>query len=355
MKDKTIADQVGALLSAGGVISSHEQQKFQSLYALTPFSADGSCRNFFRVRHKDKSLCIGVYPADDSPANLAEACSAIHIGRHLYSHGIPVPVILGANEETGLILFEDCGDVRLHDALAGGIASDTQEEEQLKELFQSIVGVLARMQSYGSIGFQKEWCHDSPEYDRETMITRESSYFLEEFWYGLLGGEQCHDIEEEFEDIASQAGTGEQNLFLHRDFQCRNIMLQDLTLKIIDFQGGRIGPPGYDLASLLIDPYSAITPVVQEELLDFYLVELAKYRTFDRKDFLRQYSYLFLQRNLQILGAFSFLYRKRDKPFFKQYLRPALNRLAGALEKPELRCYGRLRKVAIQANELLSF
>ena len=44
-------------------------------------------------------------------------------------------------------------------------------------------------------------------------------------------------------------------------------------IKIIDFQGGRLGPLGYDLASLLIDPYAQLPEQLQHELLEHYFTK----------------------------------------------------------------------------------
>jgi aminoglycoside/choline kinase family phosphotransferase len=48
---------------------------------------------------------------------------------------------------------------------------------------------------------------------------------------------------------------------------------------------------------------------------------------------LRKYfPYLAVQRNLQILGAFSFLSKVRGKPHFEEYISPALKSLQHLLE-----------------------
>ena len=41
----------------------------------------------------------------------------------------------------------------------------------------------------------------------------------------------------------------------------------DGRLRVVDFQGGRLGPLGYDLAALLIDPYMALEARWERELV----------------------------------------------------------------------------------------
>jgi len=317
-------------------------------YALQPMTADGSSRLFYRLSFRGAPLCIGILPADQSSGALAEARSVAAIGGHLFSQEVPVPEILAYDGQTGLVLLEDCGRVKLHELLQQRPGED--REPRHAELYRKLLHCLVRMQVRGADGFDPGWCHDTAVYDTSLMIERESHYFLRQFWQGLVAAEAPVGIEEEFKDIATKAGTGELHLFLHRDFQSRNIMVAGTTLKIIDFQGGRLGPPGYDLASLLIDPYAGLSFSFQEEMRSHYLDCLRLYVDFDENAFLTQYTYLQLQRNLQILGAFSFLYTQRRKVFFKQYILPALNHLRMMLDKRELRAYTCLRRMSVQAG-----
>jgi aminoglycoside/choline kinase family phosphotransferase len=324
-----------------------------SLFGFEKIFADGSVRNFVRVKRGDISICIGVYPSEANQEGLAEARSARRIGTHLFNNGVPVPEVFGADHGSGLVVFEDCGDVRLYETLVQirrdyGLASD-----RIVSLYQDVVDVLVHMQVKGAVGFNKEWCCDTAIYDREVMIKRESEYFLKSFWYDLIGGDICSGIGEEFEEIALQAGTGLNGYFLHRDFQCRNIMVVNGEVRIIDFQAGRLGPPGYDLASLLIDPYSSLNEVVKEKLLQRYLLILGSFLNFDEREFYRQYLYVSLQRNLQILGAFSFLYKKRGKPFFRNFITPSLQMLRRILSESEMKPYVRLRGIAERAENCI--
>jgi aminoglycoside/choline kinase family phosphotransferase len=129
-------------------------------------------------------------------------------------------------------------------------------------------------------------------------------------------------------------------------------MISDGKIRIIDFQGARLGPLGYDLASLLIDPYAGLPEQVQHELIEHYLEHLCKYGLDDRA-FMRGYPYLALQRNLQILGAYSFLGFQKNKKFFRQFIRPATFSLQQRLTQPEAKDYPLLRKLTDKIMGLL--
>jgi aminoglycoside/choline kinase family phosphotransferase len=74
-------------------------------------------------------------------------------------------------------------------------------------------------------------------------------------------------------------------------------------------------------------------------LYDYYLKLLEKHLPGISGSFTRHYSYLAVQRNLQILGAFSYLSKIQGKNRFLTYVSPALKSLKGLLEElddPEL-------------------
>jgi aminoglycoside/choline kinase family phosphotransferase len=108
-------------------------------------------------------------------------------------------------------------------------------------------------------------------------------------------------------------------------------MLKQNKFYFIDFQGGRIGPVQYDLASLLIDPYVALPDALQDQLAD-YCAEIIQSEIGITKDtFLTGYRYCRITRNLQILGAFGYLTRVKGKRYFEQYIPKALKGLQTAL------------------------
>ncbi|MCI5208390.1 MAG: hypothetical protein D3910_06260 [Candidatus Electrothrix sp. ATG2] len=109
----------------------------------------------------------------------------------------------------------------------------------------------------------------------------------------------------------------------------------------------------YDLASLLIDPYAALPGLMQDALLERYLDALTTLLPYDRAQFHQEFLLLALQRNLQILGAFAFLSQQRGKPFFRQYLSPALHSLHALLAKTATTEYPYLKLLSRRCRERL--
>ena len=110
-------------------------------------------------------------------------------------------------------------------------------------------------------------------------------------------------------------------------------MISGGDIGIIDWQGGRLGPLGYDLASLLIDPYTGLSRQQREHLYQHYLLFVKEHDARWVAQFERSYHYLAIQRNLQILGAFSFLTKVMQKKYFEAYIPTALRSLCDLLHQ----------------------
>jgi len=315
--------------------------------SLTPLCGDGSSRLFFKINiSPDKSFC-GVLPGNENfRKGLAEAHAAFHIGTHLRKRGIPVPAIYAFDADSGFILFEDLGKTLLYDELEQKKKKNGEQVwPQARKTYKEIIELLLYMQISGSVRFDRKWSWDTQRYDKKLMLEKESGYFIQAFCRNLLRiNEIPAGLNDEFKLLASRAARQPAVYFLHRDFQSRNIMLCGGEIRIIDFQGGRLGPLGYDLASLLIDPYAQIPEQLQHELLEHYLEHLCRYGL-DDQAFLNGYSSLALQRNLQILGAFAFLSSQKQKIFFRQFILPATFSLQQLLAGQERKGYPLLQKL----------
>jgi aminoglycoside/choline kinase family phosphotransferase len=334
------------LLVTAGLLRQNQAERALNSASSEQLRGDGSNRRFLRIRHLGATVCIMVVPEKNGKNDLEEARSAWLIGNHLRRGKVPLPELYGWDEETGILLFEDLGDCRLH-----SLVTRREGIDHLSWYF-STLKELAHMQVVGAIDFNTGWCWDSGGYDKKLMLERESGYFIRAFWQGLLGRESMPGVGEELEDIAARTAQAGNDFFLHRDFQCRNIMIKDGKVRFIDYQGGRMGPPGYDLASLLIDPYAHLSPEMTKQLFEYYISCLAEHIDIDRDLFTEHYNLLAFQRNMQIIGAFSFLYQVRKKVFFADYITPALSALDCRLQLPQFSDYpiikGMVRKGIIQ-------
>jgi hypothetical protein len=310
-----------------------------------PLYGDGSERTFYRVATQKESLIlIWSPPGDETFPN--ENDSYVYLGRHLHQKGVPVPEIYGYYRSEGLTLVEDLGSVHLQDAVVSGA-------ERLTALYGQAIDVLLRMQVRATEGLETRHCFDTSVYNQQFIIERELEYFRWSFLEGALGLEiDSHYVKEDFSLLASRAGEGEgQRFFLHRDFQSRNLMVKGDHLYLIDFQGARLGPPQYDLAALLLDPYVQLPGAIQQELLAAYSRAFGKLTGGSVDEFLLKYPHVALCRNLQVLAAFSFLTRIKERSHFAQYIVPAWKRLRQQLTEPPGSKYRTLADVVRSQND----
>jgi hypothetical protein len=255
-----------------------------------------------------------------------------------------VPEIYHHDREKGWFLMEDLGDCHLQT----DVLRIKGDERQLIETYQRVIDCLAIIQVEGREGFDPARTHNAP-YDQGFMLAWESGYFHFSFLVGYLGlAIPAEELKDEFDDLARQAAQAPGGYFLYRDFQSRNILVQDGGIGFLDFQGGRLGPLQYDLASLLLDPYVELDEGVQEELLTYYLGRIRALVTLDPQGFREQYPLVALHRAMQILGAFAFLTKARGLKFFQSYISPALRSLRVLLADKRFDPYKRLKKAVFK-------
>jgi aminoglycoside/choline kinase family phosphotransferase len=312
-----------------------------------PLSGDGSGRRFWRVVHSSTGtpLIVAFNPPVDEVAN-KENLAYLAIGRHLRDKGLPIPLIHHVDLAQGWFLLEDLGNVSLQAHAAS--AHDPID------LYKRVLETLFRMQTRGGEGFDPSWCCQTQTYDRTVMRRFEADYFKAAFLHGYLGlKEDWPELEPSFVRLTEVAVGAKPTFFLHRDFQSRNIMISGDRIGIVDWQAGRLGPLAYDVASLLIDPYTDLSPTTKDLLLDFYVQILKEHDPVLAGGFHRHYLHLAIQRNLQILGAFGFLTKVRGKPYFEAYIPAAvrsLNHLLDGLDERALLPLKRLSRDLLAAT-----
>jgi aminoglycoside/choline kinase family phosphotransferase len=292
----------------------------------TRLKGDGSDRTWHRLISGNRSLVLADHDIRKNPST-SEADSFVAIGRHLHDKDIPVPKIYLHDTFSGLVFMEDLGDVNLQT-----IVLNTQNPEQIISYYRSVIGLLGKLSARGAKGFDPVWTYQTSHYDQNLILEKECRYFVDAFLRTYMGMNiSFKDLEDEFKTLAEKALEFSVNGFMHRDMQSRNIMIKNNCFYFIDFQGGRLGPLQYDLASLLIDPYVELSFWVRNQLLNYSVKKLPSLFNVDPDKFLAGYTYCSITRNLQILGAFAYLGRIKGKRYFEKYVPNAINTLTYTL------------------------
>ena len=301
---------------------------------------DGSDRTWYRVTQGKDSLIV----VDHGPRTEPEVCEAdafAAIGKHLHDKGIPVPRIFSYDRPSGLVVLEDLGDLSLQSLVQRSVDID-----EVADHYRAVIDLLIVMGVEGAKGFDLGYTYQTPYYDRQLILEKESRYFVNAFLNGYLGLKvEFETFEGEFELLAQRALEHPYTGLLHRDCQSRNILIKQENYYFIDFQGARLGPLLYDLASLLIDPYVALPQTLQDRLLKHYLKRLSDLMVVDEGEFLHAYQYCAINRNLQIMGAFAFLSREKGKKDFEAYIPGALESLKQNLQRVDPNACKELRRV----------
>lgn len=312
-------------------------------------TGDGSDRTWHRLEADGKSLIMADHGIRQH-ACPAEIDAFIAIGNHLFSRGVRVPEIYGYDLFSGLAFLEDLGDTHLQD-----LVLRTDDPPVITARYRSVIDQLVHMAVAGNEGFDIAWTFQTARYDKNLILERECRYFVDAFLRGWLQLEiRYEDLAPDFHLLADSALSHAVEGFMHRDFQSRNIMVRNGECYFIDFQGGRLGPIQYDLASLLIDPYVRLPLELQSSLLEYGIQKISAATLSDPERCRLGYRYCCITRNLQMLGAFGFLSRVKGKPFFARFIPAAAATLDHNLSLIQNAPLAGLRQVAERIMQRLN-
>ena len=270
--------------------------------SILEIAGDGSNRIYFRLVGQDLQTAVGAFgpDAEENRAFLAYT-------RAFRSGGLPVPELYGEDFEERVWLEEDLGDTTLFNALVEARRSEgTPFPESMLPLYRRVLEWLPRFQVEGArlIDFSKAYPRSA--FDRQSIVW-DLNYFKYHFLKLARIPFNEERLERDFERLADFLLQADTSFFLYRDFQSRNIMLDDAGDPwFIDYQGGRRGAPQYDIASLLYDAKAAIPDDVRDRLLEHYLDELEKHVPVDRARFVDLYRGYVLVRIMQAMGAYGY-------------------------------------------------
>jgi N-acetylmuramate 1-kinase len=267
---------------------------------IIPLAGDASFRRYFRVVNGEQSaVLMDAPPPHEDPRPFA------NVAEWLVGRGLSAPEILARDLEKGLLLLDDFGNARLRETLD----SDPDRERNLYELATDVLVHL----------------HQHPP--MVGLPPHEVDQWLEELelftdWYCPTVGATV-DINgyrkawrEVLEPVASDK-LGPVTVL--RDYHAENIMLIEgrkgvAHFGLLDFQDARAGHPAYDLASVLEDARRDVPPSIERAMIDRYTSATGRGEAFEKA-----YWALAAQRNTRILGVFTRLWKRDNKPHYRSF------------------------------------
>jgi aminoglycoside/choline kinase family phosphotransferase len=284
---------------------------------VEPLAGDASFRRYFRVVDGARTAVLM-----DAPPAREDVRPFIAVAEWLHSVGLSAPEILARDIEHGLLLLGDFGDWRLREFLD----SDPTRERELYELATDVLVHL----------------HSNPPMDG--LPPHGLQQWLEELalftdWYcpALHLSVDVDAFRKAWTEVLDPVGKdGLGPVTVLRDYHAENVMLvrgRDGVrhFGLLDFQDALVGHPAYDLASVLEDARRDVPPDIERAMIDRYIAATGNAETFERA-----YWALAAQRNTRILGVFTRLWKRDNKPHYTAFQPRMWALLERDLARPEL-------------------
>ncbi len=300
-------------------------------FTTTAMPGGASTRRYFRVAFADGTSAVAMFfPEGGKPEEIQKAHGGsrwpfLEVRDLLAERGIRVPKVFGEDTAHGWLLIEDLSD----DTLANYLLRAPGEKTALyTRAVQDLAAAQAALASLpeGSVVATRSFDYD--------LLYWEIEHFRE--WGVEARGRAMAPADREvFDAVASRLAKRIADLprgFVHRDYQSRNLMVQDGALVWIDFQDALLGPRVYDLVALLNDSY-------QEFDRDFTLARLGDYAAraglsaAERDRLSLEFDLVTVQRKLKDAGRFVFIDKKKGNPSFLKFVTPTIKKVQGAVSR----------------------
>ena len=294
-----------------------------------PLAQSGSHRRYYRISFDDNSTLIGAYNDD-----VAENLAFFEYTRFFAAQHLNVPTLLTVHEDQKHYLLNDLGTQTLYDKLCV-TRKENGDFQEVMDYYKKVVAALPKFQMTAKKGLDMSVAYPRAAFDRQSMqwdLNYFKYYYLKMVYIPF--NEQL--LEDDYQRFMDYLLNVDDNYFLYRDFQSRNIMVYQDDVWFIDYQGGRKGALQYDIASLLYDAKADLSPEIRQELLECYMDHLAQYIPIDRKQFTAYFNAFSLIRIMQAMGAYGYRGYFERKAHFLQSVPYAIRNMRYLLSQNAL-------------------
>lgn len=256
----------------------------------------GGDRRYFRFYTESNSY-IACYNE-----NIKENEVFFYFTEHFKAIEVPLPTIIAIHQDKKIYILEDLGKESLLNNLEAKGFSD-----EVFDLYKKSLAALANMQIKGAENLDFEKALTAKEFGKQAILS-DLLYFKYYFVDTLKIAYDKQQLLEDFEALATYLTKTEHKMFMFRDFQSRNIIVNKGEVSFIDYQGGMRGALQYDVASLLWQAKADLSEAWKNELLEYYIEVINELLPSPvQKDvFISQYNGYVVIRMLQVLGAYGF-------------------------------------------------
>jgi len=276
--------------------------------------------------------------------NISENESFLYFSEVFSDLNLDTPKIFKVSDDRKLYVQEYLGSQTLSEIISKEGLSENVEslvKQTLEKLFE------LQSKTQNQIDFTKTFEYES--YDELPVM--HDLYYFKNFIADVLELEYHKStLLKEFKKIVNLIESLQPKGLMIRDFQARNIMVNDQNkVSFIDYQSAMKGPLMYDVISFLYQAKANFPEDFKNRMLDFYIQQ------FENKEIHIQLKKsvkpIQLMRFLQVLGAYGFRGLIQRKQHFIASIEKGIENITAFSENwDEMKNYPELEKVIQQLN-----
>ncbi|WP_343681135.1 aminoglycoside phosphotransferase family protein [Chryseobacterium arthrosphaerae] len=271
--------------------------------------------------------------------NIPENESFLYYSGVFSDLNLNTPRILAVSEDRKMYVQEFLGKYTLSEVITRENVSDLVQslvQQTLEKLFR------LQMETLGKIDFSKTFEYEA--YDELPVI--HDLYYFKNFIADVLELEYNKSaLLKEFRQIASLIESLQPTGIMIRDFQARNIMVNEKNeVSFIDYQSAMEGPLMYDVISFLFQAKANFPEDFKNRMLEFYIQLFENQET--RIKLKESVKPIQMMRFLQVLGAYGFRGLIQRKQHFVASLEKGIQNITDfAASWEDMKNYPELTKV----------